>query len=107
MKLSLVKYACLCGMALGLGVAVACAIAPSPLNPVQQRAMDAHACYLKALEPVLGPLSEDVLRSVLAGGNAAAILAAHRLSTGDILATATRWRVCDEAQVPDVTLENL
>lgn len=106
MTRTLVKYACLCGLSLGLGIAVACAVEPAPLSPVQQRAMDAHTCYVKALEPALGPLTEDVLRAILAGGSPVAILTAHRLSPADVLATATRWRACDEAQLSDPPLEN-
>ncbi len=87
---------------IGSAVVLACSgLFSSALSPAQERAMAAHECYVAALEPALGPLTEDVLRSVLAGGNFVAILAAHRLSPADILATATRWRACDQAQVAD------
>lgn len=103
---SFVKLGCLCGVALGLGIAVACAVSPSAKNPAQERALAAHVCYLGALEPVLGELAEPVLQAILAGGNPVTILVAHRLSSADVLATATRWRACDEAQVSDPPLEN-
>lgn len=81
----------------GAWLVVACSgLFSSSLNPAQQKAIEAHECYAAALEPAVGPLTDDILRAVLAGGNLIEILRGHRLTLVDILAAAARWRACDE-----------
>jgi hypothetical protein len=76
--------------ALGIVVGTGCA----SLSPAQQRALQAHSCYLNALEPALGELSEPVLAALLAGGNPVQALAVHGLSQREIVAVLQAFSDC-------------
>jgi hypothetical protein len=80
--------------ALGINLTTGCA----SLTPAQARALESHECYVEALEPKLGPLAEDALAAIFAGGNVAMVLRAHALSVEDAASTLTRFQAClDEA----------
>lgn len=79
----------------------ACASLPElpKLTPTQQRALDAHTCYAKALEPVLGPLTDEFLRAALAGGDLAKALIVHGVPVEDVAAAAQAFEACGRQAV--------
>lgn len=92
-------------IALALAVAgyfgFACSSTPElpSLTPTQQRALDAHACYFRALEPVLGPLTDEFLRAALAGGDLAKALLVHGVPVEDVAAAAQAFEACGRIAV--------
>lgn len=95
--------AALVALALAIGgyFGFACASMPElpKLTPTQQRALDAHACYAKALEPVLGPLTDEFLKAALAGGDLAKALIVHGVPVEDVAAAAQAFEACGRQAV--------
>ena len=76
----------------------ACASMPK-LSPVQQRALDVHACFVSAPEPVLGPLTDEFLRAALAGGDLAKALIVHGVPIEDVAKAAAEFEACGRKAV--------
>lgn len=57
-----------------------CSGCSATLTPKQLAFIEAHECYFAAIEPVAGPLAEEILASVLAGGGLNGILRVHGVS---------------------------
>lgn len=69
------------------------------LNATQVRAAAAHACYFQALEPVLGPLTEEFLKAALAGGDLAKALIVHGVPVEDVAQAAAAFERCGREAV--------
>jgi hypothetical protein len=76
--------------ALGISLGTGCA----SLTPAQERALQKHRCYVAALKPALGDLSQDVLRAALAGGDLVGILKSHDLEPSEVFDTIQRVKAC-------------
>lgn len=81
-------------VALAMAIAAYFGIGCASLSPAQQRALQAHQCYIAALEPALGELAVPVLQALLAGGNPVQALAVHGLSEREIVATLQAFSDC-------------
>lgn len=75
------------------------ACSSAQLTPTQQRALDAHACYFRALEPVLGPLTDEFLSAALAGGDLAKALIVHGVPVEDVAVAAQAFEACGRIAV--------
>lgn len=84
--------------ALGVSYAAGCAPFASSLSPAQQRALDAHKCYVAALEPAVGELAPEVLKALLVGGDPVKALLVHNLSVEEALAALHRLSACQKQQ---------